>query len=173
MVATAALFGSLYRATPSAVLFMLEVTGAFNGLLPLLIVCVVAALAMHYISETSINTERLVRRGELVPEAYTVDPMRMHRVSDVMSTDVNTPAEQVVYSDEILHNVIPRLLEAQAELCVVLDRNGKRVGTLTLLDILSAHEWEYSQEIREPGLLQLREVSMWGFSNDESQVTSQ
>jgi len=175
MVATAALFGSLYRATPSAVLFMLEVTGAFNGLLPLLIVCVVAALAMHYISDTSINTERLVRRGELVPEAYTVDPMRMHRVSDVMSTDVNTPAEQVVYMDEILHNVIPRLLEAQAELCVVLDRNGKRVGTLTLLDILSAHEWEYSQEIREPGLLQLREVgqSVWGFGSDEPRVAPQ
>ena len=159
MVATAALFGSLYRATPSAVLFMLEVTGAFNALLPLLIVCVVAALVMYYISETSINTERLVRRGQLVPEAYTVNPMRLHRVADVMSPGINTPAEHIVYADEILHNVIPRLLDAHAELCAVLDRKGQRVGTLTVLDILSAHEWEYSQEIPEPGLLRFRRWS--------------
>jgi CBS-domain-containing membrane protein len=142
---------------------MLEVTGAFNALLPLLIVCVVAALAMHYISETSINTERLVRRGQLVPEAYTVDPMRLHRVSDVMSSDMAQRIEQTVFSDEILHDVIPRLLNARTEAFAVLDRDGQRVGTLTVLDILSAHEWEFTQELPEPGLLQMgrwgREVS--------------
>ena len=159
MVATAALFGSLYRATPSAVLFMLEVTGAFNALLPLLIVCVIAALAMHYISETSINTERLVRRGQLVPEAYTVDPMRLHRVSDVMSSDLVSPMAQTVFADEILHDVIPRLLNGRAEAFAVLDRFGQRVGTLTVLDVLRAHEWEYRQEILEPGLLQF---GRWG-----------
>lgn len=159
MVATAALFGSLYRATPSAVLFMLEVTGAFNALLPLLIVCVIAALAMHYISETSINTERLVRRGQLVPEAYTVDPMRLHRVSDVMSSDLVSPMAQTVFADEILHDVIPRLLNGRTEAFAVLDRFGQRVGTLTVLDVLRAHEWEYRQEIPEPGLLQF---GRWG-----------
>lgn len=171
MVATAALFGSLYRATPSAVLFMLEVTGAFNALLPLLIVGVVAALVMHYISETSINTERLVRRGQLVPEAYTVDPMRLHRVSDVMSADIDTPAEQTVHADEILHDIIPRLLHTRSELCAVLDRNGQRVGTLTVLDILSAHKWEYSQEIPEPGLLQFGKwAAPFGLSKVEESV---
>jgi CBS-domain-containing membrane protein len=138
---------------------MLEVTGAFDALLPLLIVCVIAALAMHYISETSINTERLVRRGQLVPAAYTVDPMRLHRVSDVMSSDVASVMTHAVFSDEILHDVIPRLLNGQAEAFAVLDRDGLRVGTLTVLDILSAHEWEYRQEIPEPGLFQFRR---WG-----------
>ncbi|MGH9544862.1 MAG: chloride channel protein, partial [Terriglobales bacterium] len=48
MVATAALFGSLYRATPSAILFMLEVTGAYNAILPVFLVAVVADLAVHF-----------------------------------------------------------------------------------------------------------------------------
>src|SRR5579872_7599936 len=87
MVATAALFGSVYRATPSAILFMLEVTGAYNAFLPVFLVAIIADLAVHYFMRTTINTERLVRRGTLVPEAYTVDPMKMLRVRDVMTPD--------------------------------------------------------------------------------------
>src|SRR5581483_10653702 len=90
MVATAALFGSVYRATPSAILFMLEVTGAYNAFLPVFLVAVVADLAVHYFMRTTINTERLVRRGTLVPDAYTVDPMKLLRVRDVMNADVDT-----------------------------------------------------------------------------------
>jgi CIC family chloride channel protein len=93
MVATAALFGSLYRATPSAILFMLEVTGAWNAILPVFLVAVVADLAVHYFMRTTINTERLVRRGTLVPDAYTVDPMRLMRVRDVMDPDFDTVRE--------------------------------------------------------------------------------
>src|SRR5574337_1408990 len=97
MVATAALFGSLYRATPSAILFMLEVTGAYNAFLPVFLVAIISDLAVHYLMRTTINTERLVRRGTLVPEAYTVDPMKLLRVRDVMTPDVDTVrAEQRV-----------------------------------------------------------------------------
>ena len=90
MVATAALFGSLYRATPSAILFMVEVTGAYNAILPVFLVAVIADLAVHFFMRTTINTERLVRRGHLVPEAYELDPMKLLRVRDVMSVNVDT-----------------------------------------------------------------------------------
>ena len=90
MVATAALFGSLYRATPSAILFMLEVTGAYNAILPVFLVAVVADLAVHFFMRNTINTERLVRRGHLVPDAYEIDPMKMLRVRDIMSAGTDT-----------------------------------------------------------------------------------
>ena len=131
MVATAALFGSIYRATPSAILFMLEVTGAYNAFLPVFLVAVVADLAVHYFMNTTINTERLVRRGTLVPDAYVVDPMKLLRVRDVMNAEVDTvrASAQVkdFLPDVMSHGSVP-----------VVDEKEKLVGVLNRSDLLAA-----------------------------------
>lgn len=131
MVATAALFGSLYRATPSAILFMLEVTGAWNAILPVFLVAVVADLAVHYFMRTTINTERLVRRGTLVPDAYTVDPMRLMRVRDVMDPDFDTiRAKQTV--SEFFQAALRR------DSVPVVDGNEKLLGIIHRTDLIGA-----------------------------------
>jgi len=131
MVATAALFGSLYRATPSAILFMLEVTGAWNAILPVFLVAVIADLAVNYFMKTSINTERLVRRGTLVPEAYEVDPMKLLRVRDIMNPEVDTVRDTSKVSDflsgVVKHEIVP-----------VVDKHDHVVGTLRRRDLLKA-----------------------------------
>jgi chloride channel protein, CIC family len=126
MVATAALFGSVYRATPSAILFMLEVTGAYNAILPVFLVAVVSDLAVHYFMKTTINTERLVRRGTLVPDAYIVDPMRIMRVRDVMSANVDTvmPDEKVAnFRVEVMEHAFVPVVDKSAHLMGLLRRN--------------------------------------------------
>src|SRR5579872_6412220 len=131
MVATAALFGSVYRATPSAILFMLEVTGAYNAFLPVFLVAVVADLAVHYFMRTTINTERLVRRGTLVPDAYTVDPMKLMRVRDVMTPDVDTVRASAKVSefltDVMAHGSVP-----------VVDDHDHFLGMLRRSDLIAA-----------------------------------
>lgn len=132
MVATAALFGSVYRATPSAILFMLEVTGAYNAFLPVFLVAVVSDLAVHYFMKTTINTERLVRRGTLVPDAYTVDPMRIMRVRDVMSANVDT-----VMPDEKVSNFRVEVMEHA--FVPVVDKGSHLVGLLRRSALLAAN----------------------------------
>lgn len=131
MVATAALFGSLYRATPSAILFMLEVTGAYNAILPVFLVAVVADLAVHYFMRTTINTERLVRRGHLVPEAYEIDPMKMLRVRDVMNPEMDTVRGDRKVADFLVgiagHECVP-----------VVDEKERVIGVLYRRDLLGA-----------------------------------
>ena len=131
MVATAALFGSVYRATPSAILFMLEVTGAYNAFLPVFLVAVVADLAVHYFMTHTINTERLVRRGTLVPDAYTVDPMRLLRVRDVMNPQVIT-----VKPDQRVRDVLPEVIEHGA--IPLIDAEGRLTGMLRRDQLLTA-----------------------------------
>ena len=142
MVATAALFGSIYRATPSAILFMLEVTGAYNAFLPVFLVAVVADLAVHYFMRTTINTERLVRRGTLVPDAYTVDPMKLLRVRDVMKADVDTVHGQQQVSefltDVMNHGSVP-----------VVDDNAHLVGMLRRSDLLAAKPEAKADELAQ------------------------
>ena len=131
MVATAALFGSVYRATPSAILFMLEVTGAYNAFLPVFLVAIISDLAVHYLMRTTINTERLVRRGTLVPEAYTVDPMKLLRVRDVMTPDVDTVRATAQVSefltDVMAHGSVP-----------VVDDKDHFLGMLRRSDLIAA-----------------------------------
>ena len=131
MVATAALFGSVYRATPSAILFMLEVTGAYNAFLPVFLVAIISDLAVHYLMRTTINTERLVRRGTLVPEAYTVDPMKLLRVRDVMTPDVDTVRATAKVSefltDVMAHGSVP-----------VVDDKDHFLGMLRRSDLIAA-----------------------------------
>jgi H+/Cl- antiporter ClcA len=131
MVATAALFGSVYRATPSAILFMLEVTGAYNAFLPVFLVAVISDLAVHYFMRTTINTERLVRRGTLVPDAYTVDPMKLLRVRDVMTPDVDTVRANAKVSefltDVMAHGSVP-----------VVDDHDHFLGMLRRSDLIAA-----------------------------------
>lgn len=131
MVATAALFGSLYRATPSAILFMVEVTGAYNAILPVFLVAVVADLAVHFFMTTTINTERLVRRGHLVPEAYEVDPMKLLRVRDIMSPDTDT-----VRADRKVTDFLSAA--AQHDSVPVVDAQDHVVGMLHRRDLFSA-----------------------------------
>lgn len=131
MVATAALFGSLYRATPSAILFMLEVTGAYNAILPVFLVAVVADLAVHFFMRTTINTERLVRRGHLVPEAYELDPMKMVRVREIMNSDA-----QALRGDRKVVDFLPEV--ASQECVAVVDEQEHVVGILYRQDLLGA-----------------------------------
>jgi H+/Cl- antiporter ClcA len=131
MVATAALFGSLYRATPSAILFMLEVTGAWNAILPVFLVAVVADLAVHFFMRTTINTERLVRRGTLVPDAYEVDPMKLLRIRDIMNPDVDT-----VRFDSKVKDFLP--VVANHESVPVVDEHEQVLGLLYRRDLLNA-----------------------------------
>lgn len=129
MVATAALFGSLYRATPSAILFMLEVTGAYNAILPVFLVAVVADLAVHFFMRNTINTERLVRRGHLVPDAYEIDPMKMLRVRDIMSAGTDT-----VRAKQKVLDFLPAVLGHE---CVpVVDEKEHVVGLLYRQDLM-------------------------------------
>jgi CIC family chloride channel protein len=131
MVATAALFGSLYRATPSAILFMLEVTGAWNAILPVFLVAVISDLAGHYFMRNTINTERLVRRGHLIPSAYEIDPMKMLRIRDVMNPGVDTVQASSKVQDFLasaaLHESVP-----------VVDAEQHVLGVLNRRDLLAA-----------------------------------
>ncbi len=133
MISTGALFGGIYRATPTAILFMLEVTGAYNAMFPLFLVCIVSDLAIHYFMDTTINTEQLVRRGIPVPDAYVVDPMKLLRARDVMNPAVESiPATRRVrefLSTAMNHDTTP-----------VVDEQNHVLGLIHRADLIQADE---------------------------------
>lgn len=77
LIGMAALFAGCSRALLASVVFALEATQQPLGIIPLLGACAITYLISHRLMETSIMTEKIVRRGVHVPHEYfPQDPIK-------------------------------------------------------------------------------------------------
>jgi len=97
LVAMAAVFGAASRATFAFIVFAFEITRDYNAILPLMLGCVIAdMIAIRYLP-SSIMTEKLRRRGLVVPQEYEAGILKIVRVGEVMRKNVEPiPAEMTV-----------------------------------------------------------------------------
>jgi H+/Cl- antiporter ClcA/CBS domain-containing protein len=90
LVGMAAMFAGASRATLASVVFAFEATHQSMGLLPLLAGCSASYLINALLAKHSIMTEKIARRGVLVPVEYSADILDRLSVRDVMTPDVVT-----------------------------------------------------------------------------------
>lgn len=135
LAAMGAVFGAASRATFTFILFGFEITRDFNAILPLMLVGVIADLVALRLLKTTIQTEKLARRGLNVPSDFAADPLRQITVAEAMdpnpptvlgSTLLTEVADRLARGDEALHRHLGILL---------VDDEGKLAGILTRSDI--------------------------------------
>jgi chloride channel protein, CIC family len=85
-----AVFGTASRAPFASIVFTLEVTGAYQGALPVIVTVVIAELVGEYLMEDSIMTEKLARRGLRIRHFYEYNPLRQVRVSQLMTSPISS-----------------------------------------------------------------------------------
>jgi CIC family chloride channel protein len=139
LVAMGAVFAAASRATFTFIIFAFEITRDYNSILPLMLVSVIAdGIAMLFMPNTSIMTEKLARRGLHVHQDYEADVLSQSRVADTMEhefpaissdTTVSALAERVARHD-------PEIARHQALL--ILDHAGKLSGIITRGDLFRA-----------------------------------
>jgi H+/Cl- antiporter ClcA len=96
IAAMAAVFGTASRAPFTSIVFALEVTEAYQGVLPVIVTVVIAELVGEYLMADSIMTEKLARRGLRVRHIYEFNPLRQIRVSSIMSPLIGVQADERV-----------------------------------------------------------------------------
>src|ERR1700722_9301242 len=139
LVAMGAVFGAASRATFSFIIFAFEITRDYNSVLPLMLVSVIAdGVAMLFMPNSSIMTEKLVRRGLRGHQDYEADALTQVTVGDTMETElpVGGASAKVSAVAEGIDRHDPALTRHQALL--VVDSTGKLAGILTRGDILRA-----------------------------------
>lgn len=86
----AAVFGTASRAPFTSIVFALEVTRDYQGVLPLIVTVVIAELVGEALMDDSIMTERLAKRGLRVRNIYEYNPLRQIRIKTIMSSPAVT-----------------------------------------------------------------------------------
>jgi len=139
LVAMGAVFGAASRATFSFIIFAFEITRDYNSVLPLMLVAVIAdGIAMLFMPQSSIMTEKLARRGLRVHQDYEADVLTQATVAETMER--NAP---VIPAGTTVGEVAERLARhdptvARHDALLIVDAAGKLVGIVTRGDILRA-----------------------------------
>ena len=77
----------------AAILILFEMTGDYKIILPLMLSCIIAAIAAGQLMRDSIYTLKLIRRGVDIKEGKEVNVLKSMRVKEVMNPKVETITE--------------------------------------------------------------------------------
>ncbi|MCL5267006.1 MAG: chloride channel protein [Bacteroidetes bacterium] len=138
LVGMGAVFGASVRATFAFIIFPLEMTRNFNSVLPLMLVGVIASGVAYVLYRNSVITEKLVRRGLLIPQDYEADIFKRVPVSDVMDTDVPAIGIDMTIRElsEKIHRGDPDVNRHKG--IPIVNAENKLVGIITHNDIRRA-----------------------------------
>ena len=138
LVSMGAVLGGTMRSPLTAVLFAIELTHDINMLLPLLVAATVAHGFTVLVMKRSILTEKIARRGYHVSREYSIDPLEVLFVREVMRTNVVAiPASAPQHA---VRQTLGDPVRRRQRLFPVVDDDKTLVGVVTGGDLFSLTE---------------------------------
>lgn len=137
LVGMAALFTGASRALLTTVIFTFEATLQPVGLLPLLGSCTAAYLVSLVMMRNTIMTEKIVRRGILVPSEYEADYLTRQSVAAMGIKEVTCVQESDLLGDIRKEISFTRRTQSHHGY-PVLDKDGNLIGVITRKEIFSS-----------------------------------
>ncbi|MGN6257987.1 MAG: chloride channel protein [Solirubrobacterales bacterium] len=152
LVGLAGVLGGVMRSPLTGVVFALELTHRYEALLPLLIAATAAYAVSVLLLRRSVLTEKLARRGVHLSREYSIDPLEVLFVADVMSEEgrrerVDGPAPPV-FADDTLRRVSYVMAESGHTVLPVVERAApeREVGTIGLQQLLAGRLRDLDEE---------------------------
>jgi chloride channel protein, CIC family len=141
LISMGAMLGGTMRSPFTGVVFALEVTHDMNALLPLLVASWIAHGFTVLTLKRSILTEKIARRGYHVSQEYSIDPLEVLFVREVMRTDI------VALPVEVARAELAQSLQIGPAwvqmLFPVLDPQKNFIGVVTrrMLQSMASEDW--------------------------------
>lgn len=138
LVCMMAFFAGASRALLTSIIFGIESTGQFNGLLPLLAACSGSYVISFFFMKNTIMTEKIARRGVKTPDSYEPDVLEEITVGRVLNGDV-----VVIDSDNTVAKVQELLQEKrniEQDFLIVTEAERTYKGMIRITDILECQD---------------------------------
>lgn len=132
LVAMAAVFAGIARAPFTSIIFLFELSRNPNAILPLVVCCMISDGFVRLFSSESIMTGKLVKRGLIVLQDYSVPVLMRSRIDQVVKKFSEIPADADVKS------VIRDFCTENTDVVPVVEKDGTLVGVLEAHDLLQA-----------------------------------
>jgi len=127
IAAMAAVFGTMTRAPYTSILFAIEATQNFQGVLPVIVTVVIAELVGEYLMSDSMVTHKMTKLGFRISHIYEYNPLRQMKVTRIMSPPVTIDAKEKVV--DVFRKVMdPKDALSKRRLIVIKD--GKVIGVV-------------------------------------------
>jgi H+/Cl- antiporter ClcA/predicted transcriptional regulator len=144
MISMAAVMGGTMRSPLTAMVFTLELTHDLNVLPGLMIATIAAHAVTVLLLRRSILTEKVARRGHHLNREYSVDPLDMYRVGEMMETNVPTLPWSMPVAE-----LMQRIARGDPQLALwqafpIMDENNHLAGIITRGDLVRAITQESS-----------------------------
>lgn len=154
IVGMSAILGGTMRVPFTALLFTIELTHDVSMMLPLMVATVVAYGMTVLCMPCSILTEKVSRRGYHITREYSVDPLEILLVQEVMRTRIVALPDDL--DGETLERIASGMDQARGQhLYPVVDKNGQMWTVITRRELRSRLKQPEMQEALAP--LQLLE----------------
>ncbi len=141
LVGMSAVVAGTTHAPIQAILILVEMTGNYEIILPIMISCVISNIVSKKIESGSIYTMKLIRRGESIEIGKDMRILKKLRVADVIvrnciTIDLDTP----------FHEILRLMRTTNADGFPVLDVDGGIVGMVGLQQISKALQKDDAKE---------------------------
>ncbi len=151
LVGLAAVMGGVMRSPLTGVVFPLELTHAWGDLLALVIAASAAYALSTLFLKRSVLTEKIARRGLHLTREYSVDPLELMLVADVMETGPGSgqpPEWATVYADDTLRHVAYRFADERLSGAAVVHRgdHGVVIGHIETHHLLAGRLRDLREE---------------------------
>lgn len=144
LVAMAAVFGGIARAPFTSIVFLFELSHNPNSLLPLIVCVMVADGFVRLFSRDSIMTIKLVKRGLIISQDYSVPVLMRASIDQVMRKEFN-----LVRGDETLRDVVAKFMPGEIAFITVVDKDDRLLGIVEAHDLMRAEPPDHHFTMRE------------------------
>jgi H+/Cl- antiporter ClcA len=144
LAAMAAVFGGIARAPFTSIVFLFELSHNPNALLPLIVCVMVSDGFVRLCSRDSIMTIKLVKRGLIVLQDYSVPVLMRAKIDQVMRKEFTEFS-----AEDELRSVLEKYVPNDNALMPVIDAAGALVGIVEPHDLLRTEPPDHHFKMRE------------------------
>jgi chloride channel protein, CIC family len=144
LVAMAGVFGGIARAPFTSIVFLFELSHNPNALLPLVVCVMISDGFVRLCSRDSIMTVKLVKRGLIVLQDYSVPVLMRARIDQVMRRQF-----RMFNADDELRHVLEKFVPDDEVLFPVVDGSGGLIGIVEPHDLLRTEPPDHHYKMRE------------------------